>query len=61
MTRRQSREDKLTDLASERGWQLVKVGRRFRLVDATTATVVADNWTDSSGLTLDDIEQALAR
>ena len=55
-----TREQKLTDAAAERGWRLDKVGRRFRLVDAVTGTVVADDWLTQDGLTLDRIEQVLA-
>jgi predicted mannosyl-3-phosphoglycerate phosphatase (HAD superfamily) len=56
---RQSREARLEQAADRRGWELVKVGRRYRLVDASTGTVQADDWATSAGLPLDDIEQAL--
>jgi hypothetical protein len=59
MSRKPTRESKLSDLAVEHGWQLDKVGRRYRLVIAETGTVVADDWGSGDGLTLDDIERAL--
>ena len=55
-----TREQKLADAAAERGWQLEKVGRHYRLTAAATGTVVADDWLTNDGLTLDRIEQALA-
>ncbi len=54
-----TREAKVSASAAEHGWRLAKVGRRFRLVNAETGTVVADDWVSGDGLTLDLIEQAL--
>jgi len=57
---RQTREEKVAQAAGARGWRLEKVDRRFRLVDAGTGTVVADDWLTHDGLGLDRIPQALA-
>jgi hypothetical protein len=45
--------------AADRGWSLVKVGSRYRLVDAKTGTVVADDWATDGGLTLSEVAQVL--
>lgn len=57
-----TRESRLAAKAGEFGVVLEKGDAGHRLVDATTGTFVAADWTveDGYGLTLDQIEAALA-
>jgi len=57
-----AREAKLAKAASARGWTLQSSKAGLRLVDAQTGTLVAAVWTvdDGYGLTLDQIDAALA-
>lgn len=60
MSTKQTREQKIEAAAADRGWLVERVGQRRRLVVADTGTVVADDWATGGGLTLDEIEAALA-
>lgn|GEM_PF-2026883 len=54
-----SKEAAVRNKAKERGWTLEKVAGGYRLLDATTATLVADDWATGDGLSLAAIEAAL--
>jgi hypothetical protein len=49
----------LKAVAKAAGFDLVKQGKGWRLVDAVSGTIVADDWAGDDGLTLAEIETAL--
>ncbi|MBA3360172.1 MAG: hypothetical protein H0T94_01645 [Acidimicrobiia bacterium] len=54
-----SKEARLRAVAKAAGLNLEKAGHGYRLVDANTKTLVADDWQGENGLSLDAIERAL--